>query len=511
MRNRLRGILAIAICGFGVTSLAIAQSTNSGDIRGTVTDRTGALVPDATVTVLDNDKGVTKVYHSNKDGLYDTGPIVTGNYRITFEKEGFAPYVRSSVNLQVGIITIDGKLVPGSVTQEVVVTTDVPLIKTESGEQSTVLEAKEMQKRPNVGQDWENFVREIPGATGTTSYGATGQALSINGNLPYNSVMADGASSTLSHSGNADVAIFETVQEVQINTNAFSAQYGIGGAIFNQITKGGTNQFHGTLYEYAQNDAFDARGYFAVPGTTKTYKRYHNFGGSVGGPALKDKLFFFFDYDQTISKNASSGYQTVPTLAMRNGDFSAFLQNGVNNPLYNPNSAVLATYVQSGVTKQAVNRTPITNNDLTTLGPLDPVALNIQKLIPLPNINVPGTTQTGSNGVTGSNYYYNTRGTNPFKKYFGRLDYDLNSHNRVTASVTQHDNPATFPGQFPSVPVVGAYNGDCGRVQLTDHRCVEHQQPDDQRSALRVYEPAQLLHSVEQRNRIRGRPWVFPA
>src|ERR1700760_1656176 len=116
MRNKFRELLAIAVFGLGITSLAAAQSTNSGDIRGTVTDQTGALVPDATVTVLDNDKGVSKVYHSNKDGLYDTGPIVTGNYKITFEKEGFAPFVRSSVNLQVGIITIDGKLAPGTVT-----------------------------------------------------------------------------------------------------------------------------------------------------------------------------------------------------------------------------------------------------------------------------------------------------------------------------------------------------------------------------------------------------------
>ncbi len=471
MRNILRGLLAIAVCSIAITSPAHAQSTNSGDIRGTVMDQTGAILPDATVTVLDNDKGVTKVYHSNKTGLYDTGPIVTGNYRITFEKDGFAPFIRSSVNLQVGIITIDGKLSPGTVNQEVVVTTDVPLIKTESGEQSTILEAREMQKRPNVGQDWQNFVREIPGATGTASYGsATGQALSINGNLPYNSVMADGASSTLSHSGNADVAIFETVQEVQINTNAFSAQYGIGGAIFNQITKGGSNQFHGTLYEYAQNDAFNARNFFAVTGT-KPYVRYHNFGGSVGGPALKDKLFFFFDYDQTINKSASSGYQSVPTQAMRNGDFSAFLQNGTNNQLYAPVTGTLRTYVDAnGKMQTGIDRPAIAGNLLTSYGPLDPVALNIQKLIPLPNINTPSITTTNSAGITSSNYYYTTRGSNPFRKYFGRADYDLTSKNRITASVTQHDNPAFFPGQFPDSPLVGAYNGDVDgyNAQITD-------------------------------------------
>ena len=122
------------------------------------------------------------------------------------------------------------------------VTADVPLLQTETMEQSTTLESKSMSQLPQVTQDWENFMILIPGATGTPGgiQGSSnpGQEVAINGNLPYSNILADGASTTLSHSQNANPAVFETVSELQINTSAFSAQYGVGGVIFNQISQG---------------------------------------------------------------------------------------------------------------------------------------------------------------------------------------------------------------------------------------------------------------------------------
>ena len=456
--NKIR-TAAVIVAGLLAASTVRAQNTNSGDIRGVVTDSTGAVVPDATVTVLDNDKGVTTQYKTNHDGLFDTGPIVTDNYRVTISREGFSSFVRSSITLEVGTITINAVLRPGTVATEVVVTDDVPLIKTETGEQSTTLVAKEMQTLPNQGQDWQNFVKLIPGATGTTSFGATGQALSINGNLPYNAVLNDGASSALSHSGNADVSVFETVQEVQINTSAFSAQYGIGGAVFNQISKGGSNKFHGSLYEYAQNDFFNARSYFQA---SSPYLRFHNFGGSVGGPASiphvfngHDKAFFYFNFDKVINKSASTGYATVPTLAMRAGDFTGL------PTIYQPNTA---TYVTAPNGTTTISRTPFAGNKLTTL---DPTALKVQALYPLPN-NTTGQYSVSSTGVVSNNYYYNIRGGQPFVKYFGRFDYDINPHNRLTASVTKRDNPAIYTNALPCP--INCYVGDVDsyNAQITD-------------------------------------------
>ena len=205
---------------------------------------------------------MSKDYPTNQDGLYDTSSIVTGSYTLTFTKDGFEQLVRGPVTVQVGFTTVNAELKVGSATQTVTVTADVPLLQTETMEQSTTLESKSMSQLPQVTQDWENFMILIPGATGTPggSQGSSnpGQEVAINGNLPYSNILADGASTTLSHSQNANPAVFETVAELQINTSSFSAQYGVGGVIFNQISKGGTNQFHGSAYDYFQNNALTA-------------------------------------------------------------------------------------------------------------------------------------------------------------------------------------------------------------------------------------------------------------
>ncbi len=276
-------IVAIAVLGVSSLGHAFAQATNSGDIRGTVTDSTGALLPGVTVTVTDNDTGVSKVLVTNQAGLYDTSSIVVGNYKVSFEKTGFATFERSSISLEVGTSTVNAALKIGATTDEIVVTTDIPLLTTETGSQSTTFEAKSMQVLPNVGQDWQNFAVLIPGASGTSNANP-GAQMSVNGNLPYSNVLSDGASTTLSHSQNSDVNVFETVAEVQISTSAFSAEYGIGGAIFNQISKGGTSQFHGSAYEYFQNTALNASAFqFSSPQSVPPL-HYNNFGGSIGGP-----------------------------------------------------------------------------------------------------------------------------------------------------------------------------------------------------------------------------------
>jgi len=189
----------------------LGQSVNSGDIRGSVTDSSGALVPQVTVNVLNVDTGVSKDFLTNQDGLYDTSSIVTGSYRITFTKEGFESLVRGPITLEVGFTTVNAQLKVGSTQQEVVVSTDVPLLTTESGDQSVVLSDKVMGELPQVGPDWENFMFLLPGATNTLSSGVG--SLSINGNLPYSNVLQNGVTQTLPSSQNATVANFENVAE----------------------------------------------------------------------------------------------------------------------------------------------------------------------------------------------------------------------------------------------------------------------------------------------------------
>ena len=473
MRSMLRWTLPLLllIAGGGV---CLAQSMNAGDIRGVVSDSSGAVIPNVTVTVLNVNTGVSKDYTTNQDGLFDTSSIVTGSYTLTFTKDGFEKFVRGPITLQVGFTTVNAQLKVGSTTESVVVSTDVPLLQTESGDQTTTLEAKTMAQLPQVTETWENFMILLPGTTGTPggSQGATnpGQVVSSNGNLPYSNILADGASTTLSHSQNANPAIFETVDELQVSLSSFSAQYGVGGMIINQISKGGTDHFHGSAYDYMQNDAFNSNPHFYGNGTPPPipFLRYHNFGGSVGGPILKKKMFFFFDYDQIINHgSASNSVQTVPTLGVMAGDFTG------QRTIYDPTTQTIA-YDSQG------NPYPVRQSFLSEYGTnaipssmFDSVATAFQQFFPTPSNHIPaGRFLTGtlnSIGLLQNNWYSSVPQSTPYRRFFGRLDYDITPNNRLTMSDTQSDTPVIYPSSVTFCPV-NCQSGDVdnNNAQVTD-------------------------------------------
>jgi hypothetical protein len=415
----------------GLAGIAFAQSTNSGDIRGVVTDSTGAALPGVNVTVANVNTGVSKVYVTNNDGVYDTSSIVAGTYKITFAKSGFSELVRPSVTLNVENTTVNAQLTVGSVTEQVVVNMDVPLLKTENGEQTFMLDAQTLSQLPQVGQDWSSFDILMPGAAGAPmgNQGALGAGtsngtmLAVNGNLPFSTVLADGAETTLPASANSDIYTQETIQEVQVGTSAFSAQYGVGGILYNQISKGGTDRFHGSAYEYFQNDALNANSYFGG----KTHLRYNNFGGSIGGPILKRKLFFYFNFDKTLQQGGSQPvFYTVPTTAVLNGDFTGF------PTIYDPNT----TTIVGGVVHRTSFASEYNNGNKIPASRMDPVAAAIQKYFPAPN--APGQLV---NGIITNNYVYTSPSSNPFTKFFGRLDYQITPNHRLSITESEGDNP----------------------------------------------------------------------
>jgi len=257
MKYAFRSVLAL-LCLFCAAGAGFAQNTNSGDIRGTVMDSSGAAVAGATVTLTNLDTGEVKDFVTNASGIYDTVSTRPGNYTLTFTKEGFKKTTHGPIVLQVSIITVDATLEVGRI-QEVITVEDAgaPLLQTESGQQGTIMEGKTLNELPQIGagitgNDWANFNIFLPGASsapsqpsseGSGAYNA-GDAISINGNLPnYANFLADGATVVLPVSGNVDNSIFESISEVQITTSSFSAQYGIGGAVFNQISKSGRTPF----------------------------------------------------------------------------------------------------------------------------------------------------------------------------------------------------------------------------------------------------------------------------
>jgi hypothetical protein len=453
---------------------AFPQSTNSGDIRGTVTDSSGALVPGVAVTVLNLDTGAAKDLVTNDDGLYDTASILPGNYRVSFTKEGFGKLVRGPITLQVGTITVNGVLKIGRIAETVEVTSDVPLLKTESAEQSTTIDSKTMVNLPQVGsngQNWGPLAQLLPGASGTggsmpTASGNSGDpgiAISVNGNLPfYDNFLQDGASTNLPISANVDIATFETMQELQVSTSTFSAQYGIGGAVFNQITKSGSNRWHGAGYEYFQSDQLKANSYnFSSTPQPKPFLRDDNYGAAIGGPILKNKLFFYFNIDRIyFNGGGASNVATVPTVNMRAGDFTGM------PTIYDPASPIVCpTPTTCSRTSYASENGGV--NAIPAGVTLDTVALNAQKFYPMPN--TPGQIPNPAfPGLVVNNYAYTSPNLNPFHKWFGRLDYDQSQKNRINFSITQGDNPGTNTN-FQICPV-DCFSGDVDRynTQVSD-------------------------------------------
>jgi hypothetical protein len=483
MKLTMRCILPLLLI-FG-SGACFAQNTNSGDIRGTVTDTTGALIPGATVTVKDVDKETISVYVTDGAGLYDTGAIVEDHYLLTFTKDGFETFVRGPINLELGIVTVNAQLPVGKATQQIVVNTDVPMLTTESGAQEGVMEADTIVNLPQVGglngggADWENFIILMPGSSGAPENASmnlsAGMATSINGNLPFASMLQDGATTTLPMSQNSDVTVFETTAEVKVSSSAFSAQYGVGDVVYNQITKSGGDKFHGAGYEYFQNNALNAATYAFGTGTVPVL-HFNNFGGAIGGPIIKHKAFFFFDYDRTIDHGgASTGFSTEPTTAMMAGDFTG------NPTLYDPTTQVMVTtgsctyndaLYPGGTLSQAapcVQRKSFAaeygNGNKIPTGMISPVALAIQKLFP--GINTAGTPVPGK-GYNSNNFVYNAPSTNPFIKWFGRMDVDTSSNNRLTIAETESDNPGQNVNE--GICPFNCFSGDVSRdnAQISD-------------------------------------------
>src|SRR5713226_2770802 len=434
----MRKAVHVAFACFLLLSVARvgrAQNTNSSDIRGTVADASGAVVPGVTVTVKNNDTGVVREFVTNGDGLYDTNSILPGNYTISFSKEGFQKLVRAPIALQVGLVTINGDLKVGSSTQVIEVTAEAPLLKTENAEVSTTLSTEQLTDLPSVDpvNGWTSLLKLLPGATSTpggTNGGGNGDLnpgvdQAIAGTMPYfSSYLVDGGSIWLPHSANIDQGESETVAEVNVIASTASAQYGGGGNVFNLISKSGTNRFHGALYDYFQNDDLNARDYFNRTGA-KARQRYNYFGGAI----LKNKLFFYFNYQQLANPNSSISTISVPTAAMKAGCFDPTL-------FENPAKGIILTL------DPAHGGAPLTTNpaqcgsfnpaDLAIpTADFDPVAVNIQKDY---------VTATDQSSIQ-NNYTFLSSGTNNSKKTFGRLDYNLSEKNRINITVSMHDNP----------------------------------------------------------------------
>jgi hypothetical protein len=468
VKKVFRRLLVLAL-GFCAGNVGFAQNSNSGDIRGTVTDPSGAVVPGVNVTATNNGTGVINKYVTNGNGLYDTNSIITGNYTLEFSKQGFATFKRGPVPLQIGVFTVDAVLSVGSATQVVEVNSDAAMLKTEDAQVTTTLQEEQLDNLPNVDPvaGYTYLLKLLPGSSSTASgmSGGNGGGAGdeepqfdqvINGTMPYfSSFLVDGGSIWLPHSANTDSGLSESVSELNVIATDAPAQYGGGGSVFNVITKSGGSRFHGSLYDYFQNDDLNARSYFNRTGG-KAKQRYNYFGGAVSGPILKNKMFFYYNYQQLKNPNSSFSTASEPTAAMKAGCFDpALFGTSLKLDAAHGGAALTINPTQCGAFNAADLAIPTAD--------FDPVAVNIQNNFYV-NPNLPGLA---------NNIQYLSPGNNNQTKMVGRLDYNITPSNRVSFSIVSRWAPTVVAlndgGASPNCPVAcHNQSSDGGNEQISD-------------------------------------------
>jgi hypothetical protein len=324
--NKSRRQLAFASSILLCSSAALAQGV-TGDILGTVTDSTGAIVPNAKVTAVNTGTQEKRNLTTSASGDYDFSLLPLGSYTLKVAAPGFTASTNSGIALSAGQRQrIDVKLAVGSSATNVQVSGAAPALQTDSSTLATTINDQQVQNLPTNGRNFINLAQLVPGANaGTASSIASGSrpddrressAVSVNGqSTMVNTEQIDGLDNNERVIGVIGVRpSIDAIQEFSVQTNLYTAEVGRTAAgVINIITKSGTNGLHGSAYEFLRNDALDARNVFATTGPKPEF-RQNQFGGSVGGPIKRDKSFFFADVEGLRKVQGSTSIVTVPTL-----------------------------------------------------------------------------------------------------------------------------------------------------------------------------------------------------
>jgi outer membrane receptor protein involved in Fe transport len=314
-----------------VFACAVWAQSFRGGVQGTVTDSSGANVPGATVTVTSPETGLSRTVTTDQYGNYSATELPIGSYSISVSKAGFRTQTTKSIRIDVSaLVRINAVLVPGEVKETIEVSADIPLVETASNTMGGTIEGERAEDLPVNGRDFTKLLVLVPGATGDPSGGADSPGsfglFSINGNRGRsNNYLLDGTDMNdgfrnlpaINQGGvfgtPATVLPVDALAEVPV-LSAMEPEYGRNsGAVVNLVTKSGTNVLHGSLYEFFRNSALDARNYFNVKGQPQNAFHNNQFGGSLGGPIIKDNTFFFFSYEGQRENGAVPAPGTIPT------------------------------------------------------------------------------------------------------------------------------------------------------------------------------------------------------
>ena len=440
MEDGIKRLFTLLFLSLIIPASLMAQATE-GSILGSVFDQAGAVLVGANVTVTNLQTNFPRTTVTNSAGEYVVSNLPLGFYSVTAEMEGFKKSIEPSVEMTLKArIRVDLHLNTGSVVQSIDVSSSAPLLKTDTIEVSTLVTREELDALPSLDRNFLSLqvltpgtLRYWPGAGGDrVGDFSGGESMQVNGvNSGQNNFILDGISNNVVLTGGMNsVPPIDAIQEVAIQTNGYSAEFGrAGGGIVNVALRSGTNNLHGFAYDYIQNDLFNARPYdFTGTNPAKQALRRNLFGAGGGGPIKKDKIFVFFNYEGLRQPQSVIDYDTVPTALERNGDFS---QSGWT--VYDPTT-----------TDAAGNRTAFQGNVIQP-GRINPLMSKLIGLFPLPNYKDPNPTIL-------DNYLAIEKNVDSRDTYNVKGDINLRSTDTMTLryskQLSRQDRSGFMPGNW---------------------------------------------------------------
>ncbi len=424
---------------------AWGQGSYAAQVRGRVTDQSGAIVVNATVTITNVGTNIAQTSHSDDHGDYFFTGLRPAVYSVKAQMSGFRITEKTNVVLQVDQqTTVDFELHPLSVNETMEVTTTAPLLDTESATLGTEVSSEYVHELPLANRSFFGLtflaagVTEVAGS-GTGDNYPSGTNFTSNGQRNATAeIRLDGAllsAPEQGEGGNSNVyyePLVESMQEMKVQNNSFSAEFGNnGGTVVNMVMKSGTNRFHGSGWYFLQRADLNARDFFNPAPNPKPNSKRDQGGFSLGGPIIKDRTFFFVDFEKVASSSSQSGVVTVPTLAERQGDFSADMIPGTNLPLniYDPTA--------QGCGKPCVTRPQVQYNGKVNVIPpseRDAIGLAVLNLYPKP-----------SNANEFNNYNFSTLGSAPSYQFDIKIDHQFNDRNRINGRYSRGWSNFTTP------------------------------------------------------------------
>lgn len=473
-RRMIRGLITVVllILVIGLLPTAALAQLYSGALTGVVSDPSGAVVVGAKVTLTDAGKGFNYNATTDATGRFVLRSLPPSDYNLAVEASGFSPFRREKITLDVGqSANIDVTLQVGTAVETIQVTGQAALLATQDAVTGQQLNRTFINDLPLINRAVFDLAYLTPGVTEPAGQNrGANNFISNGGRNATADILLDGVTTTnFEQNSGIQVALYtpsvDAVQEFKVQQSNFSAEIGFSGAtVVNMVTRSGSNEFHGSLYEFLRNDKLDANNFFSnSAGIGIPPLRRNQFGGTIGGPIKKDKTFFFFDFEGTREKYMSTGQAGVPSAAMRNGDFSEICTAGFDSAgycndaeqqLWDPYSGFynaedngiqhttripfnnLATYVSPGSPK--LKGTPY-ELPLRAGNLINPVGQKMMNYYPLPNLNVGSPNYDRFNNWVGAG-----SGSNTNNQFDIKIDHRFNDNNMLSSKFalvkgTYHD------------------------------------------------------------------------